>query len=240
MYRRLLPSSSVAWSVAACVLVTSGCSSSEPRNDDHNSPPSASAQMTASTSTGAASAASTTSEAEAESGPDTDLDSNGKVDLAKFLTPSSTHGPKDAACVALFGSGAALERATSFAAQAMGAQYTLQSYDELPAGTTFTPLTSNGPGQCVYGLVQPGGGPEGQVFIGVTRAGSRSPLVKNNTVVPLFAATSVERGGLRVSVQTTASAQTKFRHTGQYFPAPAATVQRLTDYVMTAALAHVS
>ena len=90
-----------------------------------NSPSSGAAQMTASTSTGAASAASTTSEVGAESGPDTDLDGNGKVDLAKFLTPSSTHGPKDAACVALFGSGAALERATSFAAQAMDAQYTL-------------------------------------------------------------------------------------------------------------------
>jgi hypothetical protein len=176
----------------------------------------------------------------AESGPETDLDGNGKVDLTKFLTPSSTHGPKDAACLALFGSGAALERATSFAAQAMGAQYTLESYDELPSGTTFTPLTSNGSGQCVYGLVQPGGGPEGEVFIGVTRAGSHSPSVKNNSVVPLFAATSVERHGLRVSVQTTASARTDFGRTGQYFPAPAAAVRRLTDYVVTAALAHVS
>jgi len=64
--------------------------------------------------------------------------------------------------------------------------------------------------------------------------------VKNESVMPLFTAKSVVRGGLRVSVQTTASAQTKFRHTGQYFPAPAAAVQRLTDYVVTAALAHVS
>jgi hypothetical protein len=124
----------------------------------------------------------------------------------------------------------------------MGAQYTLESYDELPAGTTFTPLTSNGPGQCVYGLVQDGGGPEGELFIGVTRAGSHVPAVKNESVVPLFKATSVVRGGLRVSVQTTASAQTDFVHVGQYYPAPPAppaSVQRLTDYVVTAALAHV-
>lgn len=246
MYRRLLPLPLTACSVAACVLVSSGCSSSGPRNTARNSSSSGFAQTAAATPADStipadtASAASTASAVGAEPDPDTDLDGNGEVDLAKFLTPSSTHGPKDAACVALFGSGAALERATSFAAQAMGAQYTLESYDELPAGTAFTPLTSNGPGQCVYGFVQDGGGPEGELFIGVTEAGSHVPAVKNESVVPLFTSTSVVRGGLRVSVQTTASAQTDFIHVGQYFPAPAATVRRLTDYVMTAALAHVS
>lgn len=154
----------------------------------------------------------------AESSPDTDLDGDGKIDLAKFLTPSSIHGPKDAACVSLFSSGAVLERATSFAAKAMGPQYTPESYDELPAGTTFTPLTSNGPGQCVYGPVQAGGGPEGELFIGMTRAGSHVPAVKNESVVPLFAATSVVRDGLAVSVQTTVSAQTDFIHVGVHQP----------------------
>lgn len=244
MFRRLLPLSFVTCSVVTCVLVASGCSSSGSRNAASNSSSSASTQTTtaipADTASDTASAASSASSVGAESDPDTDVDGNGKVDLAKFLTPSSTHGPKDAACVALFGSGAALERATSFAAKAMGAQYTLQSYDELPAGTTFTPLTSNGPGQCVYGFVQDGGGPEGELFIGVTEAGSHVPAVKNESVMPLFKAKSVVRGGLRVSVQTTASAQTDFVHVGQYYPAPAATVQRLTDYVVTAALAHVS
>lgn len=240
MYRSLLPSSVVACSVGVCVLVTSGCSSSGPRIAARNSSSSGSAQTAAAAPADTASAASTASAVGAEPDPETDLDGNGKVDLVKFLTASSTHGPKDAACVALFGSGAALERATSFAEQAMGAQYTLQSYDELPAGTTFTPLTSNGPGQCVYGLVQSGGGPEGELFIGVTEAGSHVPAVKNESVAPLFAATSVVRDGLRVSVQTTASAQTDFNHTGQYFPAPAATMRRLTNYVVTAALAHVS
>jgi hypothetical protein len=240
VYRRLLPLPLVACSVAACMLVTSGCSSSGARNAASNSSSPTSVQTTSATPADTAAAAIPASAAGAESDPDTDLDGNGKVDLAKFLTPSSTHGPKDAACVALFGSGAALERATSFAAQAMGVQYTLESYDELPAGTTFTPLTSNGPGQCVYGLVQSGGGPEGELFIGITRAGSHVPAVKNESVVPLFTATSVVRGGLRVLVQTTASAQTDFIHVGQYYPASASSLQRLTDYVVGAALAHVS
>lgn len=88
--------------------------------------------------------------------------------------------------------------------------------------------------------MQSGGGPEGELFIGVTHAGSHVPSVKNESVMPLFTATSVVHGGLRVSVQTTASAQTDFIHVGQYFPASAATVQRLTNYVAAAALAHVS
>jgi hypothetical protein len=240
VFRRLLPPSFLAWPVAACLLVTSGCATSAPRNAARDSSSSGSAQTTAAAPADRASIGSTASATGVELDPDTDLDGNGKVDLAKFLAPSSTHGPKDTACVALFGSGAALEHATKFAEQAMGAQYTLESYDELPAGTTFTPLTSNGPGQCVYGLVQDGGGPEGELFIGVASAGSLVPAVKNESVVPLFAATSVVRGGLRVSVQTTASAQTDFVHVGQYYPASAATVQPLTDYVMAAALAHVS
>lgn len=110
VYRRLLPLSLAACSVAACVLVSTGCSSSGPRNVAGNASSSASAQTTsaipADTASDPASAASTASAVGAESDPDTDLDGNGKVDLAKFLTPSSTHGPKDAACVALFGSGA--------------------------------------------------------------------------------------------------------------------------------------
>lgn len=229
MYRRLflLP-------LVACPLIVAGCSSSGARSAVRDSSASGSAEATASVSASAASALGSIP------GSDADLDGNGKVDLAKFLTPSSTHVPKDVDCVVLFGSGSALERATSFAAQAMGAQYTLESYDELRAGTMFSPLTSNAPGQCVYGLVQPGRGPEGELFIGVTREGSRSPSVENDSVLPLFTATSVVRNGLRVSVQTTASAQTDFTHTGQYFPAPPAAVRRLTDYVMSAALAHVS
>lgn len=229
MYRRLflLP-------LVGCALVMSGCSSSGARSAIRVSSPSGSAEATASVSASAASALGSVP------GSDADLDDNGKVDLAKFLTPSSTHVPKDADCVVLFGSGSALERATSFAAQAMGAQYTLESYDELRASWMFSPLTSNGPGQCVYGLAQRGRGPEGEVFIGVTRAGGHTPSVENDSVLPLFPATSVVRDGLRVSVQTTASAQTDFTHTDQYYPAPAATVQRLTDYVVAAALAHVS
>lgn len=239
MFRRLLPSPLIACCVAACVLVASGCSSAESRNAASRSL-SGSTQTTAAAPADTASPTSPASATGVESDPETDLDSNGKVDLAKFLTPSSTHGPKDAACVALFGSGAALERATKFAEQAMGAHYTLESFDELPAGTVFTPLTSNGPGQCVYGLMQDGGGPEGEVFIGVTRADGHVPVVETDSIAPLFTATSVVRDGLKVWLQTTASARTDFLHEGQFYPASAATVRRLADYVMAAALAHVS
>lgn len=229
VYRRLL-----VLPIVAYALVVSGCSSSGARSAVRVSSPSGSAEATASVSASAASALGSIP------GSDADLDRNGKVDLAKFLAPSSTHVPKDVDCVVLFGSGSALERATSFAAEAMGAQYTLESYDELRASWMFSPLTSNGPGQCVYGLAQRGRGPEGEVIIGVTRAGGHMPSVENDSVLPLFAARSIVRDGVMVSVQTTASAQTDFIHTGQYFPAPAATVQRLTDYVISAALAHLS